>query len=115
MQNWEYVGYLKQRKLTNQLKKKRTDCFCRASAITELIETRGENNHDFSAGNSYARKAIENLKELIERHTPTVVVASAVLTFCSDFMFCYVFDFMFRLCVRLCFSILFFEQFDFMF
>ena len=45
----------------------------------ELIETRGEYNHDISAGKSEARNTIKHIKDLSERFTPTVAVASAVL------------------------------------
>ena len=61
---------------------------CRATAITEnneLIETRGEHNHDISAGKSEARNVIKNIKDLSERFTPTVAVTSAVLPITNDF------------------------------
>ena len=54
----------------------------RATAITEideLIVTRGEHNHDFSAGKLQARNVIKHVKDLSERFTPTVAIASAVL------------------------------------
>ena len=60
---------------------------CRATAITEnneLIETRGEHNHDISAGKSEARNVIKHIKDLSERFTPTVAVASAVLPITKD-------------------------------
>ena len=60
---------------------------CRATAITEnneLIETRGEHNHDISAGKSEARNVIKHIKDLSERFTPTVAVASAVLPITND-------------------------------
>ena len=44
-----------------------------------FIETRGEHNHETSAGNSDARNVIKHLKDISERFTPTVAVASAVL------------------------------------
>ena len=50
----------------------------RATAITEnneLIETRGEHDHDISAGKSEARNVIKHIKDLSERFTPTVAVA----------------------------------------
>ena len=45
----------------------------------ELTETRGEHNDDNSAGKSEGRNVIKHLKDLSERFTPTVAVASAVL------------------------------------
>ena len=60
---------------------------CRATAITEnneLIETRGEHNHDISAGKSEARNVIKHIKDLRERFTPTAAVASAVLPITND-------------------------------
>ena len=60
---------------------------CRATAITEnneLIETRGEHNHDISAGKLEARNVIKHIKDLSERFTPTVAVASAVLPVTND-------------------------------
>ena len=60
---------------------------CRATAITEnneLIETREEHNHDISAGKSEARNVIKHIKDLSERFTPTVAVASAVLPITND-------------------------------
>ena len=55
---------------------------CRATAVSEnneLIETREEHNHDISAGKSEAQNVIKHKKDLSERFTPTVAVASAVL------------------------------------
>ena len=60
---------------------------CRATAITEnneLIETRGEHNHDISAGTSEDRNVIKHIKDLSERFIPTVAVASAVLPITND-------------------------------
>ena len=60
---------------------------CRATAITEineLIETLGEHNHDISAGKLEARNVIRHIKDLSERFTPTVAVASAVLPITND-------------------------------
>ena len=60
---------------------------CRATAITEnheLIETRGEHNHDISAGKSEARNVIKHIKDLSEKFTPTVAVARAVLPNTND-------------------------------
>ena len=60
---------------------------CRATAITEndeLIETRGEHNHDFSARKLEARNVIKHIKDLSGRFTPTVAVASAVLPIIND-------------------------------
>ena len=60
---------------------------CRATPITEnneLIETRGEHNHDISAGNLEARNVIKHAKDLGERFTQTVAVASAVLPITND-------------------------------
>ena len=54
----------------------------RATAIAEkheLIETLGVHNHDISAGKLEARNVIKHIKDLSERFTPTVAVASAVL------------------------------------
>ena len=45
----------------------------------ELIETRGEHNHDISEGNSDARNVIKQSKELSKKLIPTVVIASAIL------------------------------------
>ena len=60
----------------------------RAAVITEkkneLLETRGEHNHDISAGNSEDRSVIKHLKDLSERFTPTVAVASEVLPVTND-------------------------------
>ena len=59
---------------------------CRATAITEnneLIETR-EDNQDISAGKFEARNVIKHIKDLSERFTPTVAVASAVLPITND-------------------------------
>ena len=50
----------------------------------ELIETRGEYNHDISAGKSEARNVIKHIKDLSERFTPTIAVASAVLPVTID-------------------------------
>ena len=60
---------------------------CRATAITEnneLIETRGEHNHNISAGKLEARNVIKHIKDLSERFTSTVAVASAVLPITND-------------------------------
>ena len=54
----------------------------RVIAITEkneLIETRGEQNHDISAGKLDAGNVIRHLIDLSERFTPNVAVASAAL------------------------------------
>ena len=45
----------------------------------ELIRTHGEHNHDTLAGKLVVRNVIRYLKDLYERFTPTVAVASAVL------------------------------------
>ena len=54
----------------------------RVTAITEkneLIETRGEDNPDISAGKLDAGNVIKHLIDLSERFTPNVAVASAAL------------------------------------
>ena len=61
---------------------------CRASANTknnELIETRGEHNHDISAGKSEARNVIKQVKDVSGRFTPAVAVSSAVLPITNKF------------------------------
>ena len=50
----------------------------------ELTETRGEHNHEISAGKLEGRKVIRYLKDLSERFTPAVAVASAVLPVTND-------------------------------
>ena len=60
---------------------------CRATAITEnkeLIETRGEHNLDISAGQLEARNVIKHIKDLSDRFSPTVAVASAVSPITDD-------------------------------
>ena len=54
---------------------------CRATAITDgenFIETRGQHNHDISTGKLDARLVLKNIKELSDRNTPTVAVATAL-------------------------------------
>ena len=45
---------------------------------------RGEHNHDISAGKLEARNVIQHIKDLSERFTQTVAVASAVLPITND-------------------------------
>ena len=50
---------------------------CHYRKKNELIETRGDHNHDISTGKLDARNVIQHLKDLSERFTPSVAIASA--------------------------------------
>ena len=60
---------------------------CRATAITDgenLIETRGQHNHDISTGKPDARLVLKNIKDVSNINTPTVAVATAIQPITED-------------------------------